>query len=397
MPRFEPFRALRYDTSTVDLADVTAPPYDVLDEADRAALGARHANNVVHVDVPKPSGDDDPYRHAAALLAEWQAAGVLALDDEPTLTLYRLTFTDESGHRHQSIGVLGALGLEPPGEGDVLPHEHTTPKAKSDRLQLLRATATNLSPVWGMSLAAGLTKLLDPPGTPDAAWTDDEGVGHEVWVVRDAGAIEAIADAVGSAPVVIADGHHRYETSLAYRDERRQDGDVPGPYDLVLMFVVELVDDQLTVQPIHRLISGLPDGFDVRAALEPYFEVVETGPPAEAGIVDHLVEVGALALDVPGATFLLHPRAGVFGDAPDLDTSRLDVALATFPPHELTFQHGFEHVTDAVRRGRAQAGVLLRPVSVAQIAATARDRGRMPPKSTFFWPKLKTGIVLRPV
>src|SRR4051794_1935275 len=152
-----------------------------------------------------------------------------------------------------TLGVIGALGLEPPGQGDVLPHEHTTPKAKSDRLDLLRATTANLSPIWGLSLSEGLSKLLEP----DAAvalgrWSDGDGVGHELWRIDDERAIGRITETVGSAPVVIADGHHRYETSLAFAAER---ADLTGA-TATLCYVVELAPDQLTVRPIHRLVRG---------------------------------------------------------------------------------------------------------------------------------------------
>jgi uncharacterized protein (DUF1015 family) len=381
MPRFEPFPGLRYDTERVDLADVTSPPYDVIDAAERAQLAARSPVNAVHVDLPVDEGEGDPYEVAAQRLARWRDDGVL-VEDPPSFYLYRMSFSDDAGAPRQTIGVIGALELQEPGTGDVLPHEQTTPKAKSDRLNLLRATAANLSAVWCLSLTEGLTKLLDPPGPPLGEWTDRDGVHHELWRVDDAATVQAIADAVGSSPVVIADGHHRYETSLAYRRERASG----GATDLTLAYIVELVDDQLTVRPIHRLIAGLPDGFELVAALEPFFSISPADPTPHAD---------GLMLVQPAGAHLLVPRPEALAGARDLDSSRLDVALASFPPHELTFQHGVDNVTRAVGDGRAQAGVLLRPATVDQIARTAHDRDRMPPKTTFFHPKVKTGLVFR--
>jgi uncharacterized protein (DUF1015 family) len=303
-----------------------------------------------------------------------------------------MTFTDEAGHEHHTLGVLGALGLEPPGEGDVLPHEHTTPKAKSDRLQLMRATEANLSPIWGLSLASGLSKLLDTDGAEAlGAWADGDGVGHALWRIADPAAAADIAAAVASAPVVVADGHHRYETSLALQAERP---DLEAG-DTTLCFVVELVDEQLTVQPIHRLLSGLPDGIDLATALEPFFVVGPLEPLPDARIIDRLIADGALALVTNDGLRTLTPRDGAFGDIADLDSSRLDVAIAVLPRHELRYQHGVGHCVQAVTSGNAQAAVLLRPVSVAQIQATAHARDKMPPKSTFFWPKPRTGTVFR--
>jgi uncharacterized protein (DUF1015 family) len=386
VPRFSPFPGIRYRTD--DLGLVTAPPYDVIDADERARLVERHPRNVVRVDLPM--GGDDPYSDAAATFRGWLADRVLE-SDEPSLYLYRMTFDDEAGRPRHTLGVIGALGLERPGTGDVLPHEHTTPKAKSDRLDLLRATAVNLSPVWGLSLATGLSKLLDPSDAQTiGSWTDDDGVGHELWRLSDHAAIDAVVESVSSAPVVIADGHHRYETCLSFEGERP---DLAGAHE-TLCFVVELVEDQLTVQPIHRLLLGLPDDFDFLAAFEPFFEIVDIGPVDET-ITDRMVSDGGLALVHAHGVRLLRPKPSALAAARDLDSDRLDVALASFPPHTLTFQHGVGNVERAIERDEANAGVLLRPPTVEQIAATAHAREKMPPKSTFFWPKPRTGTVFR--
>ncbi len=407
MPRFEPFRGIRYDLADVDPAAVTAPPYDVISPSDREALVAAAPTNVVRIDLPVPDPEaphTDPYATAAALFARWQADGVLVEDPEPSFTVYRMEAPDEDGVVHHTTGVIGALTLSRPGESGILPHEFTTPKAKSDRLELLRTTVANLSPVWGLSPVAGLTDLLRSDDAPLTRF-DADGVTHTVWRVTEPARVAAIAAAVGGGPIVIADGHHRYETSLAYRDERRLETDADaalggpdvsegaGGAEAVLCFVVELVDAELTVGPIHRLLSGLPDDVDLRAALEPFFAI----EPFELGhgTVRRLQEAGGLALVVPGATWLLRPRPEAMAGARDLDSSRLDVALAALPDATVVYQHGVDHVVDAVARGAAQAGVLLRPATVGQIVDIARGGERMPPKTTFFSPKPRTGIVFR--
>ncbi|MCI3949834.1 MAG: hypothetical protein K0R11_1768, partial [Acidimicrobiales bacterium] len=217
MPRFEPFPGLRY-RDDVDLDAVTAPPYDVISPAARAELAGRTAYNVVHVDLPDEAEGAGRYTGAAERLAVWEAEGVLVRDAEPRLYVYRMGYRDRDGRPRQTTGVLGALGLVPPADG-VLPHERTTPKAKTDRLELLRATATNLSPIWGLSLAEGLAELCEPTGPPLGRATDEDGVHHRFWPVTSPALIEALTERVASAPVVIADGHHRWETSIAYRDE----------------------------------------------------------------------------------------------------------------------------------------------------------------------------------
>ena len=395
MPRFEPFPALRYDPARSAAADVTAPPYDVLSPADRAALVARSPHNAVLVDLPVEEDGPDRYADAGRRLRHWQDEGVLTLDDRPSFTAYRMSTVDDQGRPVHTLGLLGALTLSRPDEGEILPHEFTTKKAKSDRLDLLRGTRANLSAIWGLSLTHGLTALIGPDTEPEQVWTDEAGVTHETWQITDPERLAAITAAVDASPLVIADGHHRYETSLAYRDERRAaDGDAPSGHDLVMTYVVELVDDELTVLPIHRLISGLPDDLDLAAALEPWC-LVEPAPEPTTLTVAALVDRGALCLVGPDGAWWLTPRPEALAGARDLDTSRLDAALADLPPHELVFQHGIDNIATRVGRGDAQWGVLLRPATVAQIVDIAHGGERMPPKTTFFHPKPRTGVVFR--
>jgi uncharacterized protein (DUF1015 family) len=395
VPRFEPFRGLRYDAREVALVDVTAPPYDVIDDRQRAELAAEE-RNIVRIDLPVDEGGVDRYEVAARLLRDWQDDGTFVVDDEPTFTIYRMSFVDEAGRTRHTTGVIGALELWPPGSGQILPHEHTTPKAKSDRLDMLRSCRANLSAIWGLSLARGLTDLLPTDAEPDAEWTDPDGVTHTVWVSRDPDRNGRIAAMVLDQPIVIADGHHRYETSLQHRDERRVlDG--PGTAaDLTMCLVVELVEDELTVQPIHRLVTGLPDGASLPVLLTEHFDVEPTDAFG-ADAVARLVEAGALGLVDATGTFLLRPKAGAFADDVVLDTVRLDLAREALPGHELSYQHGVANVVDAVAEGRAQAAVLMRPATVPQIQDIAHGGERMPPKTTFFAPKPATGVVIRPL
>ncbi|MEL7208533.1 MAG: DUF1015 family protein, partial [Actinomycetota bacterium] len=167
MPRFEPFPGIRYDSDTIDLATVTAPPYDVIDAPQRERIAASDPHQVVHLDLPVPDGDKDRYEAACALLSTWRESGVL-VDDEASFYVYRMVFTDEAGTERETLGVIGALELSRPGEGGILPHEQTTKKAKSDRLAMLQSCRANLSAVWGLSLADGLSELCrldeDPVG-----------------------------------------------------------------------------------------------------------------------------------------------------------------------------------------------------------------------------------------
>jgi uncharacterized protein (DUF1015 family) len=397
VPRFEPFRGVRYDAQRAPLSDLTAPPYDVISPADRTALLLRHQDNVVQIDLPDEADGPGRYTAADATFKEWLSSGVLRRDAERSFYVYRMDYVDDSGQPAHTLGVLGALELSRPDEGEILPHEHTTPKAKSDRLELLRATSANLSPVWMLSLTEGLSSLCEIERDPSARFTDDDGVVHTMWRIADPDQLAAISAAVAASPVVVADGHHRYETSLAYRDERRATDGAGGPAELFLCFVVELVTDQLAVRPIHRLLSGFDEGFDIEAALEGSFELLDI-VPSEGPVLDQMQAAGALALVRPdGTARLLRPREALVAGTADLDSSRLDAALAPLPAHELRYQHGVEHIVEAVTSGTAQFGVLLRPASVAQIRANAHTGERMPPKTTFFHPKLRTGLVFRTV
>jgi uncharacterized protein (DUF1015 family) len=390
---FEPFAGIRYDLTRSDLGRVIAPPYDVIDEAQRAELVARDPHNAVRIDLPSEADGDRRYDVSHDLLETWQADGTLVADERPSFTIYRMTAVDDAGVERRTTGVIGALELSPPGT-DILPHEHTTPKAKSDRLDLLRSCRANLSAIWGLSLAKGLSDLLPLDGPPLADVVDEDGVRHTIWRVDDPGVCAPIAEAVSDHPIVVADGHHRYETSLQYKGERETaDGD-PGPARATMAFVVELVEDELTVHAIHRLLTGLPDDLDLVAALAPWFEDAGPPPPGEP-VTAAMAAAGCLTLVLPGREVLLRPRPEALADARDLDSSRLDVGLAALPAHQLSYQHGVDNVRAAVATGAAQAGVLLRPATVAQIEATAHGGERMPPKTTFFHPKPKTGLVFR--
>ena len=394
MIRFEPFAALRYAPGA-DLDSVIAPPYDVLSDADVDTLESRSPHNIVHVDVPR--GGADRYQRAAEVLDAWVREGVLVRDAEPAFTIYRMRFADETGAQRDLAGVLGALEVVDEGAGGVLPHERTTPKASTDRLDLTRATNANLSPVWGLSLAEGLTDLLREPGEPLGAMTVD-GVEHVVERVTEPGRVAAIRELVGSRDVLIADGHHRYGVARAYRDEQRAagaGGGTAGGAELTLAYVGELVEDQLSIAAIHRLYHGISHA-DLRAALARRFDLAPA-PAASGEVLAAMAAEGRLALVAPDGTCeWLTPRAGAFDGVRALDGAWLEDALVDVA-HEVTYQHGVDEVVDVLAGGGAEAAVLIRPVSIAEIERTAREGLLMPPKSTFFAPKLRTGFVLRPL
>ncbi len=395
MPRFEPFRGLRYRAEVAPITQVIAPPYDVVSPAERGHLATRHPANAVLVELPEADlpGGRDRYAVASDLLTRWRAEGVLAPEQEPSL--YPYCMTDASGRR--TTGVIGALGLAPPGqEGEVLPHEQTLPKPKSDRLDLLRATRANLSPIWGLSMAPGVTATFDPTDDdPVADAYDDDGVRHQLWALSDPDAVEAVGAALAAAPVVLADGHHRYETARAYQAECREaNGGRPGPHDFVMALVVELAEDQLTVGAIHRTVSGLPHDFDLAEALGEWFDVVRAGA-ADERTLGALADAHSLTMVTGGQAYLLLPHDDVQGrPGNDLDSNLIASTLDRLPPHEVAHRHSVDEAMEALAHGD-QAAFLLRPVTVAQIEEWARSGRRMPPKTTYFSPKPRTGMVFR--
>jgi len=392
VPRFEPFQALRYRRN-VDLHDVCSPPYDVLSDLDRLALATAHANNIVHIDMPLASSGN-AYEHAAVVLIQWITEGVLVRDDQPSFTLYRMKFTDTTGKARNVVGVIGALEVVDEGAGGVLPHERTTPKAKTDRLELTRATDANLSPVWGLSLATGLSTLLTEPAELLGELTDDLGVVHSVERVTDDAHIAAISAAIAAHPVVIADGHHRYAISRTYRDEvRERTNSTSTGAELTMTYVNELIDEQLSVAAIHRLYEGITYK-ELAAALSPFFTINDADPVGPSTL-SQMNERGSLCLVAKtGRTHWLTPIAEKFAGVRNLDSAYLEHALSSVQ-HEVRYQHGVTEVQHELSTSDAAAAILIRPVSVAEIQRTANEGLLMPPKSTFFTPKLRTGFVLR--
>jgi uncharacterized protein (DUF1015 family) len=396
VPRFEPFAGLRYDAARVDLSAVVAPPYDVISPEERTRLMAQHSANAVRVELPEPDyrAGLDRYAGAASQLHRWQEEGIMVRDQVPALYAYRMT----TGAGHATNGVIGALGIDDESAASILLHEETLPKAKSDRLELLAATRANLSPVWGLSLTSGLTKAIEPAGPPQAEAVDSGGVRHELWVIEDRDVIAAVSESVGASAVVLADGHHRYETARTYRRQRLAQrgpgGSDPGA-DLVMALIVEMTEDQIDVGPIERALSGLPDGLDLVDACSSWFDLTRVGD-FDMRTTGALGASGALALVMASGSWILSPKDGTPEAAGSpLDSSMVALVIAELPDHEVEYVNSWAEGVLAIETGRAQAVMLLRPVTVSQIAEWAVAGHRMPPKTTYFHPKPATGMVFR--
>ena len=387
MPQFEPFRALRY-SAKYSLGDVCSQPYDVQSDADRESYARRNTHNIVHLDLPV---GPDAYREAAKTLSSWIESGALQLDAEPSFTLYRMKFVDSAGRARETVGVIGALRIEEPNSKEVLPHEQTTPKAKTDRLDLTRATQANLSPIWGLSLTPQLSTALNEPGELLGAFTDENGVQHIVERVSNRARCAVISKLIAQHPVVIADGHHRYAISRTYRDENPQLKDAKS----TLCYINELIDEQLSVAAIHRLYSDVETG-SLLTQLEKFFDITDL-PTLTPSIIAKMSQDNHLTFVAPsGQAKSLKPKSEMFTGVRNLDSVFLEHALADIEK-SVSYQHGFSEVTAQLKTGKYTAAILIRPVSVSEIQRTAAEGLLMPPKSTFFTPKLQTGLVIRPL
>ena len=416
MAEVSPIPAVHYDLGKVAIADVVAPPYDVIDEAQRAELASRSPYNVVELDLPRDPGGGDPYEHAGDLLTRWTDEGVLVRDSEPTIWALEQDYDTPDGSRLTRRGFLARVRLAPYGEG-IRPHERTQPGPKEDRLRLTRATRHNLSPIFALHPGDAWRHLAPAlGGDPLGEVTDGDGTTHRIWRTDDPSVQAAIADELAPGELLIADGHHRYETSLAYQREVGEG----GPADFVLMALVSLEDPGLTVFPTHRLISGL--AYDpakqeaLGTGLRELFDVdeVPTGdldPAGTEGVgvygyIDSHLRRG-LRLRLRETARLEKALAGRSGAYRRLDAAILEElvlkGILGMSTEDIAAKRGIGYtpsIDEALGKldaGDYQAAFLLRPTPVDQVREVAAAGETMPPKSTYFFPKLLTGLVFNPL
>ena len=407
MAEIAPLRALRYADQSEPLGDLLCPPYDVTSDAERDRLYVLSPHNFVRVEHPKPGGD--PYARAAADLATWRQRGVMKQDPSPAVYVHDHEFV-VAKTRVRRRGIHCALRLHALEEGVVMPHEMTFPKAKADRLALLRATAANLESILLLApdpdrvLAKALVKRAT--GAP-AARAELDGVGIRLWVVTGDEAAQ-LARLAGRAQLYIADGHHRYETAVAYAREH------PSA-DRVLSFIVSAGDAGLTILPTHRIIFGAGrDATRLVTAWRDWFDVGRVAPCMDR--IERLAELGrertACIVAFPGdydVSLVLKRDAALdnipgLGNTPAvraLDVARVETLVVqrilgagTATP-SLAYTPDARAAFDAVRSGRAAAAVLLNPTKVEEVFAVADAGDVMPPKSTYFVPKVPSGLVVR--
>lgn len=405
VPLVMPFRGERY-AEQQRLGDLIAPPYDVISPDERERLASRDAHNVVHLILP--AGNADRYDGAGRLLAEWRAAGVLMADDKDSVTVVRQEFTTPEGERRVRTGVIAGVAVEPFATGRVKPHERTHAGPKEDRLALLRATAAMFEALFMVARDddGELRALLDEAAQKKPlARAELLGVEITVWRVTGTRAA-ALAEAAGAGPLYIADGHHRYETAVVYRGERATGDRLPA-------LVVPGGDPGLVVLPTHRLVYGSAvNGEALTHDLRERFQMREL--PSQANYVEELATLKArgtaCVVVLPGGRALAYLLKGgaSLGDLPfanepavaSLDVARVDeivvkrVQALAGAESRVGYSPEAHHVIDEVQQGTAAAGVLLNPTDLEQVLAVADAGGAMPQKSTYFMPKVPSGLVI---
>ncbi|HMG24833.1 MAG TPA: DUF1015 domain-containing protein [Kofleriaceae bacterium] len=416
MPDIAGFHALTYDPSRVELSDVVTPPYDVIDPQQRSQLADRDRHNFVHVDLPEPGPGEDRYHAAAERLARWRAEGILRHDSSSAVYRYHQVFRDqERGITVTRKGVLAAVSLSPWREGVIRPHETTFAAPREDRARLLDATRVHLSPVFAMYDGAGAEveeMFAECTPTPDLDATTADGTRHQVWRIAAPHVIGRLSQFMIRKRAYVLDGHHRYETMAAFAERERGRGAVGpqrGP-----MFLVAIDDPGLVILPTHRIVAGIP-GLTRESFLgeiQRHAEIRKlTGGARDAARLQHALH-GTRDVAMFAAVFCQDPDAYVLSLRSREFQSRLDSEISVLHDvvlgnvlgiHADAQKTNLRHVSntqaalDQVAAGNGQLGLIVRPPELAQIVRLA-DLGRvMPQKSTYFYPKLASGLVMMPV
>jgi uncharacterized protein (DUF1015 family) len=422
------FRAYRYDLGRAGaLSDLVAPPYDVINDELQARLYDRSPHNIVRVEWNRPQADDNDshnrYTRAAGFLRDWVAGHLIAQDSARSLYVLHQEYEIE-GRKHIRRGFFARVRLEPFGQGRIYPHEETMSGPKQDRLLLMQATGMNLSPVFGLypDPDAHIQTLLDQAVArrPPIEAVDHLGVVSRLWPITDEHAVSSVVGLMGPKPIFIADGHHRYETGLRYLEEKRQAGEVinaDAPANFIMMALVGMSDPGLLILPTHRLVSGLPavSTQQLRDALQGHFDIVaDCGTNARAAWdsieADGAQSIFGFGTVADGAWFVARLRDGAVMDSLAADHSPAWRGLGVSILHRLVldrllperfggkpacrFVHLVSEVTDAVAAKSCQIAVMVPPATMGHVEQIAGTLEKMPPKSTYFYPKLLTGLVL---
>ncbi len=416
MADIEPLQALHYNLEkTGGLQTVVAPPYDVIDHEQRQTLAARSPYNVVNIDLPQ---GEDPYRTAAELFAAWKADDVLERDPRPALWVLSQDYTGPDGRQRTRTGFFACVRVEEYGAGRIRPHERTHPGPKEDRLRLTRATKANLSPIFALfDDSSGGARAALESATHRPPWgeaTDEDGTVNHLWRIEDEAAIVAVHSALKPAELLIADGHHRYETARVYAEEIGGE----GPHRYVLMCLVALQDPGLTVFPTHRLVRGLgsAEQEELAGVIRRDFEIEALADPERlVPVPDTSVRIGYMDSHFR-KPFMLSLKDQAIADGAleghsepyrHLDTAVLEALIlkATLGMTDeaidrldgLGYARDLDEALKLIYDAEYEAGFFMAPIPVQRIQAVAAAGESMPPKSTYFFPKVPTGLLFNPL
>lgn len=435
MPMLMPFCGYRYDPAKVhDLSQAVCPPYDIIPPEFQEQLYKADPHNIVRLELGKNAPDDSDtnnrYTRAAMFLDQWIRDKILIRESSPSIYLYAADYSLPDGRSRQMRGLLSLMRLERFGSGRVFPHEDTFSKPKADRLQLLRATRANLSPIFGLYAKSGsrtseIERSVINSRPADSTAVDRDAITHRLWVLKDPSLIKEITAELSQEPVYIADGHHRYETALLYRHEMREKTGRHGgeePFDSILMFLANMEGEGLTILPTHRVIAGIRNfrSDEFLRSLETDFTVTKMDfrDPSSGDLRSAVAAVEAagregVAFGIllnEGRTFALLKlnNPSILG-RPEPETARLDVSLLQelIIERRLALREGsptrerhLSYIKDpqeGLRRlqsGEAQLVLLLNATKLDELRRVASNGERMPQKSTYFFPKLLTGLVI---
>ncbi len=425
------FTGLRYNTEIVgDLSSVTTPPYDVISPDDQERFYHMHPFNVIRLELGKDLPEDDEnhnkYTRAAKFLNEWIESGVLKFEDKESLYIYGQDFTAPDGRQLSCKGLVCLVKLEEFEKGIILPHEETLSKAKSDRMNLLQSTYTNFSAIYSLYVdqEREITPVLSEcsAGDPELSFVADDGVTQKLWIVSDEDVIRRVCSAFKNKQLFIADGHHRYETALQFRNKMYALGTYSDheKFDYVMMFLADIEEDGLLVLPTHRMLHKLDD-FDEQRLIEragqnfaiekKYLLEENVADSIEAAIAGKDKSFGLYTGEDYFYTLTLKDIQAQRDALPEKSDAynNLDVAVL----HTLIIEQilgigqndmrGGEYITytrdsaeavDAVQNGGFQCSFFLNPTKISDIKAVSLENEKMPQKSTYFYPKLTTGIVM---
>lgn len=428
MAHIVPFKGLRYNPEKIaSVASVVTPPYDVIDETAQARYYAEHPANVIRLELglifPQDTSSNNRYTRAQQYLEKWLEDEILTADSRPTLYLYEQEFVVK-GTRMIRTGLVCGLKVEPYETGTVLPHEETLSKPKADRLALMRATRSNFSSIFGLysdpqNEVTALLRKKTEGRLPDIDMVDEAGETHRIWIIQDEAALDEVIRLFQEKQIFIADGHHRYETALEYAREMRELGCTN--LDFVLTTLVNLYDDGLLVLPTHRVVGNIADlnMAELQKKLSELFEVEPYGTfdditalmkqlESQVG-TEHVFGMAAgdnlyqLRLKDSSAAAQLLPadRSSAWKelDVAILDNLVLDRMLGIGEAERrnqdhLAYSRSEEWVLEQVRSKQYQLGFLINATRVQEIVDVAQARDKMPQKSTYFYPKLITGLII---